>query len=78
MRRRRCKNAQDKLAEALEKGAPDSEIDNLMQELREALSKYVEQMTKNAQNESPPEGLDQQNQQLSQQDLDQMMKNLET
>jgi uncharacterized protein (TIGR02302 family) len=71
------KDAQDKLSEALEKGAPDSEIDNLMQELREALSKYVEQLTKNAQNEAPPEGLDQQNQQLSQQDLDQMMKNLE-
>jgi uncharacterized protein (TIGR02302 family) len=71
------KDAQDKLAEALEKGAPDSEVDSLMQELREALSKYVEQLTKNAQNEAPPEGLDQQNQQLSQQDLDQMMKNLE-
>jgi uncharacterized protein (TIGR02302 family) len=71
------KNAQDKLAEALEKGAPDSEIDSLMQELREALSKYVEQLTKNAQNEAPPEGLDQQNQQLSQKDLDQMMKNLD-
>ena len=71
------KDAQDKLAEALEKGAPDSEIDQMMQELREALSKYVEQLTKNAQDQAPPEGLDQQNQQLSQQDLDQMMKNLE-
>ena len=71
------KDAQDKLAEALEKGAPDSEIDNLMQELREALSKYVEQLTKNANDQAPPEGLDQQNQQLSQKDLDQMMKNLE-
>jgi len=71
------KDAQDKLADALEKGAPDSEIDQLMQNLREALSKFVEQLTKNAQNEAPPEGLDQQNQQLSQQDLEQMMKNLE-
>ena len=71
------KDAQDKLADALEKGAPDSEIDKLMQELREALSKYVEQLTKNANDQAPPEGLDQQNQQLSQQDLDQMMKNLE-
>ncbi len=71
------KDAQDKLAEALEKGAPNSEIDNLMQELREALSKYVEQLTKNANDQAPPEGLDQQNQQLSQKDLDQMMKNLE-
>jgi uncharacterized protein (TIGR02302 family) len=71
------KDAQDKLAEALEKNAPDSEIDKLMQEMREALSKYVEQLQKNAQDQTPPEGLDQQNQQLSQQDLDEMMKNLE-
>jgi uncharacterized protein (TIGR02302 family) len=71
------KEAQDKLAEALEKNAPDSEVDKLMQELREALAKYVEQLTKNANDQAPPEGLDQQNQQLSQKDLDQMMKNLE-
>ncbi len=74
---KRLKDAQDKLAEALEKNAPDSEIDQAMQELREALSSYVQQLQKNAQDQAPPEGLDQQNQQLSQQDLDQMMKNLE-
>lgn len=74
---RALREAQDKLAEALEKGAPDSEIDKLMQELRQALSDYVEQLTKNAQNQNPPEGLDQQNQQLSQQDLERMMQNLE-
>ncbi len=75
---RALREAQDKLAEALEKGAPDSEIDKLMQDLREALNKYVEQLSKNAQKDQmPPEGLDQQNQQLSQQDLDRMMKELE-
>lgn len=75
---RALKEAQDKLAEALEKGAPDSEVDKLMQELRDALSKYVEQLTKNAsKDQAPPEGLDQQNQQLSQQDLDRMMQNLQ-
>lgn len=74
---RALRDAQDKLAEALEKGAPDSEIDKLMQELRDALSKYVEQLAKNAQDQMPPEGLDQQNQQLSQQDLERMMQNLE-
>ena len=75
---RALRDAQDKLAEALEKGAPDSEIDNLMQQLREALSKYVEQLTKNAaKDQMPPDGLDQQNQQLSQQDLERMMKELE-
>jgi uncharacterized protein (TIGR02302 family) len=74
---RALREAQDKLAEALERGAPDSEIDNLMQELREALSKYVEQLAKNAKDQMPPEGLDPNNQQLSQQDLERMMQNLE-
>lgn len=74
---KQLRDAQDKLAEALENGASDSEIDQLMQELREALSKYVEQLTKNAQNQAPPEGMDQQNQQLSQQDLEQMLKDLQ-
>lgn len=75
---RALREAQDKLAEALEKGAPDSEIDQLMQELRDALSKYVEQLAKNApKDQLPPDGLDQQNQMLSQQDLDRMMQDLE-
>jgi uncharacterized protein (TIGR02302 family) len=71
------RDAQDKLAEALEKGAPDSEIQSLMQQLRDALSKYVEQLAKNNKDQNPPEGLDQENQQLSQQDLERMMKELE-
>jgi uncharacterized protein (TIGR02302 family) len=74
---RALRDAQDKLAEALEKGAPDSEIDQLMQQLKDALSKYVEQLSKNNQDQQPPEGLDQQNQMLSQQDLERMMKDLE-
>jgi uncharacterized protein (TIGR02302 family) len=71
------RDAQDKLAEALEKGAPDNEIQALMQQLRDALSKYVEQLAKNSKDQNPPEGLDQENQQLSQQDLERMMKELE-
>ncbi len=71
------RDAQDKLADALEKGAPDSEIDALMKDLRNALSKYVEQLAKNAKDQMPPEGLDPNNQQLSQQDLERMMQNLE-
>ncbi len=74
---RALKDAQDKLAEALEKGAPDSEIQALMQNLRDALNKYVEQLAKNNKDQMPPEGLDPNNQQLSQQDLERMMKNLE-
>ena len=74
---RALREAQDKLADALEKGAPNSEIDALMQELRDALSKYVEQLAKNNKDQMPPEGLDPNNQQLSQQDLERMMQNLE-
>jgi uncharacterized protein (TIGR02302 family) len=71
------RDAQDKLAEALEKGAPDSEIQSLMQQLRDALNKYVEHLAKNNKDQNPPEGLDQDNQQLSQEDLERMMKDLE-
>jgi uncharacterized protein (TIGR02302 family) len=74
---RALRDAQDKLAEALEKGAPDSEIEQLMQDLRDALNKYVEQLAKNSKDQMPPEGLDPNNQQLSQQDLERMMQNLE-
>ena len=36
------------VADALEKGAPDAELQALMQQLREALNKYVEQLAKDA------------------------------
>lgn len=73
------REAQDKLADALEKGAPDAELQALMQQLREALNNYVDQLSKDAaKNEmAPPEGLDQENQQMSQDDLQRMMKDLE-
>ena len=73
------REAQDKLADALEKGAPDAELQALMQQLREALNNYVEQLAKDAaKNEmAPPEGLDSENQQMSQDDLQRMMKDLE-
>jgi uncharacterized protein (TIGR02302 family) len=48
-----------------------------MNQLKDALSKYVEQLAKNGKDQQPPEGLDQQNQQLSEQDLERMMKDLE-
>ena len=75
-RREALREAQDKLAEALEKGASDDEIKKLMQELRQALSKYVEQLAKNAGPDAAGRA-GPQNQQLSQQDLERMMKNLE-
>jgi len=74
---RALRDAQDKLAEALEKGAPDSEIQSLMQDLRNALKKYMQQLAKNNKDQMPPEGLDPNNQQLTQKDLERMMQNLE-
>ncbi len=73
------REAQEKLADALEKGAPDAELQALMQQLREALNKYVDQLAKDAaKNEmAPPEGLDPENKQMSQDDLQRMMENLE-
>lgn len=75
---RELREAQDKLAEALERGAPDSEIEQLMEMLRDALSKYMQALAKNApKDQQPPDGLDPNNQQLSQQDLERMMEDLE-
>jgi uncharacterized protein (TIGR02302 family) len=74
---RALREAQDKLADALERGAPDTEIEALMQELRDRLNKYLQQLAKKSKDQMPPEGLDSNNQQLSQQELDRMMQNLE-
>ena len=41
---RRLREAQEKLAKALQEGATDEEIQQLMQELRQALNEFLEQM----------------------------------
>ena len=75
---RALKAAQDKLSKALENGATDEEIKQLMQELRQAMAKFLEELSKQAQNNPPQDsqGMEQ-NQTLSQKDLEQMMQNLE-
>ena len=76
---RRLREAQEKLAKALEEGASDEEIQRLMQELRQALNDYMQQLAKQAEGQqmTPPEGLDPNNQMLGQQDLERMMRNIE-
>ena len=71
------KDAQDRLAKALENGADEKEIAALIQELKQAMNKYLEEMQKNASKEGQEEGEDGEQQQLSQDDIDQMMKELE-
>ena len=75
---RALKAAQDKLSKALEDGASDEEIKQLMAELRQAMSKFLEELSKQAQGQQPmdQQGMDP-SQMLSQRDLEQMMQNLE-
>ena len=75
---RRLREAQDKLAKLLEQGASDQEIQDAMQELKTALNEYLQQMAREAKNNpTMPDGQNSQQQQLSQQDLDRMMKQIE-
>lgn len=74
---KRLKDAQERLSKALDEGASEAEIDQLMKELREAMSDYVQQLAK--QNENAPEQSqdDRESQQLGQNDLERMLKQME-
>jgi uncharacterized protein (TIGR02302 family) len=76
---KRLKDAQDKLSKALDDGASEEEIEKLMKELRQAMNDYVEQLAK--QNEGQPDqnadGQDKDEQQLGQNDLEKMMRDME-
>lgn len=74
---RALREAQEKLSKALENGASDQEIQQLMQEMRQALNNYMEQMQKQAEGQQMQPGQDQNRQMLSSQDLERMMKNIE-
>jgi uncharacterized protein (TIGR02302 family) len=74
---RALKDAQDKLAKALENGASEEEIKQLMQELRQALNEFMKQLAQQNQDGQPQEGQNQDQETLAQQDLEQMMRNLE-
>ena len=72
------KDAQDRLAKALENGASEKEIAALVQELKEAMNKYLQEMQKNASEDGEKQG-DEDGQQgsMSQEDIDRMMQELE-
>ncbi len=61
----RLRRAEDRLSEAIERGATDEEIAELMQELREAMQDYMRQLAE----QTPP---DQQNQQAQNQNTQEM------
>ncbi len=76
---RRLKDAQQALRDALERGASDEEIEQLMAELREAMQDFLREFAE--QNQNNPNLQQQQNQQNAQQldpqSLDEMLDRLE-
>lgn len=77
---RRLREAQEKLSEALEQGASDEEIERLMEELRQAMNDFLEQMARQ-QAENPIENNPLRNfdnlEFLTQRDLERMMQRIE-
>jgi uncharacterized protein (TIGR02302 family) len=72
------RDIQDKLAKALEEGASDEEIRQLMQELREAFQEFAQEMQKqNADQDQQQSGNNENQEQLSAEDLDRMMREME-
>jgi uncharacterized protein (TIGR02302 family) len=75
---RALRAAQEALQQALRDGASDEELQRLMQELRQALSQYLEQLSKQAEGQPPMQGMDRSMEMMTQQDLEQMLRNLES
>lgn len=76
---RELKSAQDALSQALQKNASPTEIKQLVDNLREALSRYMQALAQQAQDKGNMAKQDKQNgdQLVSQQDLDKMLSNIE-
>jgi uncharacterized protein (TIGR02302 family) len=76
---RRLRQAQEDLAKALQEGASDEEIQRLMNELRQALNEFLEQLSRQAEGQRPqqmPPGMSP-DRMLSQRDLERMMRDIE-
>jgi uncharacterized protein (TIGR02302 family) len=71
------REAQEKLSKLLEEGASDEEIKAAMQEMRDAMNNYMEQLAKDQGEQQPFDGQNQDMQTMSQQDMQRMMDNLE-
>ncbi|MFV0296752.1 MAG: TIGR02302 family protein [Hyphomicrobiaceae bacterium] len=75
---RRLRELQEQLSKALRDGASDQEIKRLMDELRQALNDFMQQLQQQAQNQPMqfPRNLSPENM-LRQQDLDRLMRDIE-
>ena len=72
------RRAQDRLAEAMRQGASDEEIEQLMQELREAMDEYMRELAENAE-QQPTDQPDQSGEtmEMSMADIEEMMRQIE-
>ncbi|MEZ5912660.1 MAG: DUF4175 domain-containing protein [Paracoccaceae bacterium] len=74
----RLQRAQDRLAEAIRNGATKSEIDELMQEMNEALDDYIQQLAEEAQRNPDQQSAENQDgMQMSGDQLQQMLEKLQ-
>ncbi len=73
----RLRRAQERLAEAMEQGASQEEIDQLMQELREAMNDYMQQLAENAQPGEDQPDQDGERTEMSMSDLEEMLRRIE-
>jgi uncharacterized protein (TIGR02302 family) len=69
--------AQDKLAEALENGASDEEIQKRMQDMRQAMNEFMKQLAEEERKNPSTAKTDKTDQELSASDLDKMLDKLE-
>ncbi len=74
---RALKEAQAKLEAAIDNNASADEISKLMQNLRQAMAKYLQQLQQSARKNSKPGALPPNAQMLSESDLENMMKRIE-
>lgn len=75
----RLRRAQERLAEAMRQGASDEEIAQLMQEMREAMDEYMQELADNTEfgndTDQPDEGGE--GQEMTNADLDEMLRRIE-
>jgi uncharacterized protein (TIGR02302 family) len=76
---REVKSAQDQLAQALKDNASPEEIQRLVDQLRDALSRYLQALAEQAQQKGnlPPQETQNGDQLVSQQELDKLLNNIE-
>jgi uncharacterized protein (TIGR02302 family) len=75
---RALKDAQDKLAEALENGASQEELDRLFDQLREAMSEYLQALAEQAKDNADLTGENDADKSVSPQDLEKMLDKMKS